>query len=134
MYSHSKVDALRPDRPRRVGLGSAAHRAELEPREMRKRKPPISKEPHTVASAAEGRSRDIDRSAEIVDFVHRWYAYGGGSDFDIFVQFGLPARVFYTRAARLLRDRKRHPYPAATIAAMQQVCRVRLGVDRQTPA
>jgi len=64
----------------------------------------------------------------MVDFVHRWYTYGGGSDFDIFVQFGVPADVFFRRVARLLGDEMQHDLAPATLAAMQQVCHVRLGL------
>lgn len=72
------------------------------------------------------------RSAEIVDFLRRWCDYGGGSDYDIFVQFGLSADVFFRRAARLLRNETRHDLPPSTIAAMQEVCRTRLGITQKS--
>lgn len=71
----------------------------------------------------------IARATEIVEFVHRWYRFGGGSAGDIFVQFGVTADVFFKRALRLLRDEDQPRYSLSTLAAMRQVCENRLGTN-----
>lgn len=47
-------------------------------------------------------SNDI---VDMVRFALRWLPFGGGSDMDIFVEFGTPASEFYRRLAVILRRR-----------------------------
>jgi hypothetical protein len=72
---------------------------------------------------------DVGESAHeaaILDFLHRWYRYGGGSEDHIFAEFGIPAKDFFLRAAELLRDGEPDRYPRSAAVAMRRACRARL--------
>lgn len=72
---------------------------------------------------------DVSESAgdvAILDFLHRWYRYGGGSEDQIFAEFGLTAKAFFLRAADLLRDGEPDRYPRSADIAMRRACRARL--------
>ncbi|TQC44353.1 DUF3263 domain-containing protein [Rhodococcus sp. WS4] len=67
---------------------------------------------------------------EMIDFVRSWHLYGGGSDEEIFIAFGLKARTFFQRVLMLLTAGRTEELSPATVEAMRKVCRARLWLDR----
>lgn len=63
----------------------------------------------------------------LVDFADRWYRYGGGTDEDIFITFGLTERDYFRRLDWVLSTHGAATgLDPATIAAITQVCKRRL--------
>lgn len=68
----------------------------------------------------------------ILAFGRSWHGYGGGSDEDIYVQFGLPARSYFERLARLLDGPVASTIDGDTREKMRAVCTRRLSLpDRR---
>ncbi|WP_232433530.1 DUF3263 domain-containing protein [Rhodococcus sp. AW25M09] len=63
---------------------------------------------------------------EILDFGRTWQGYGGGSDEDIYVAFGVDAPTYFQRLRRVLDTPLAAELPAATRIAIEQICTVRL--------
>lgn len=62
----------------------------------------------------------------ILAFCRSWYEYGGGSDEDIYVEFGLPARTYFQRLTALLDGPAGTNIDDATLERMKAVCVARL--------
>ncbi|MET0196633.1 MULTISPECIES: DUF3263 domain-containing protein [Nocardiaceae] len=62
----------------------------------------------------------------ILAFGRSWYGYGGGSDEDIYVHFGLPARSYFTRLSALLDGPAGKTLDDETRESMRAVCARRL--------
>ncbi len=68
----------------------------------------------------------------ILAFGRSWHRYGGGSDEDIFVQFGMPARSYFERLAGLLDGPVGSSIDEPTRDKMRAVCTRRLSLpDRR---
>ncbi len=63
---------------------------------------------------------------EILTFGRTWQGYGGGSDEDIYVAFGVDARTYFQRLRRILDSPLAAELPAATRSDIERVCAVRL--------
>ncbi|MFW0789563.1 DUF3263 domain-containing protein [Gordonia sp. CPCC 205333] len=59
-----------------------------------------------------------DYADELIDFARRWAPYGGGSDEDILVQFGISEHEYFRRLREALTMRKLDPTIASTIEAV----------------
>lgn len=66
----------------------------------------------------------LDQS--MVEFGRSWSRYGGGSDEDIYVEFGLSARSYFERLRTLLDGPIGASLDEQTRAQMQTVCARRL--------
>ncbi|MDJ0395284.1 DUF3263 domain-containing protein [Rhodococcus sp. G-MC3] len=62
----------------------------------------------------------------ILAFGRSWYGYGGGSDEDIYVAFGLGARSYFERLRRLLDEPASAALDETTREKMRAVCARRL--------
>ena len=62
----------------------------------------------------------------ILAFGRSWYKYGGGSEEDIYVQFGLSARSYFERLAVLLDRPAASGIDEPTLHTMRAVCATRL--------
>lgn len=60
---------------------------------------------HTVTRRLTPVVLDQSQAAEMLRFALRWLPFGGGSDSDIFVEFGIPASEFYRRLTVILKRR-----------------------------
>ena len=69
--------------------------------------------------------RESDTRA-MIDYLRRWYQYGGGSDDDIFVTFGVSSRAFFSDLLALLDNWEGSALSARERTSMQKVCRARL--------
>lgn len=63
---------------------------------------------------------------EILAFGRTWHGYGGGSDEDIYVAFGVDARTYFQRLRRILDSPLAAELPAATRSSIERVCTIRL--------
>ncbi|PBC43152.1 hypothetical protein CJ178_17555 [Rhodococcus sp. ACPA4] len=80
-----------------------------------------------------GGSAGTIRSAELIQFATLWAPYGGGSDEDIFVTFGVSSKVYFARLAKLLATHASLVPDESTRAEMLAVCDRRSGGEaRQT--
>lgn len=62
----------------------------------------------------------------ILTFGRSWYGYGGGSDEDIYVEFGLAARPYFERLRQLLDEPAAAALDEPTREKMRAVCARRL--------
>lgn len=62
----------------------------------------------------------------ILAFARSWYGYGGGSDEDIYVEFGLPARAYFERLRTLLQGPAADSLDPQMRDEMRAVCMRRL--------
>ncbi|SBS79676.1 hypothetical protein MHPYR_90026 [uncultured Mycobacterium sp.] len=63
----------------------------------------------------------------MVEFVRRWYPYGGGLSGDIFVDFGMPECDFFFRILKLLTtDYVASRIGPAELRSLRDLCRWRL--------
>lgn len=68
----------------------------------------------------------------MVEFVRRWYRYGGGPASHIFVDFGLKERDFFARTLALLAtDYAASRIGPTTLRSLRDVCRWRIESTRQ---
>lgn len=74
-----------------------------------------------------GGSAAAIRTAELLQFGTLWAPYGGGSDEDIFVTFGVPSHIYFTRLAKLLAARPDLVPDESTRKVMLAVCNDRSG-------
>lgn len=74
-------------------------------------------------------TEDEVRTAEMVDFLRRWYRRGGGQDSDILLRFGLSARSYFMHMQGVLEQTSAGSISQISkyeIAAMKRVCRARI--------
>ncbi|MGW6332970.1 DUF3263 domain-containing protein [Nocardia rhamnosiphila] len=76
----------------------------------------------------------MDRNAEIIDFALIWRHWGGGSDSDIFVEFGISAREYFRRLGALIERGALANQPDGTVYQISNICRVRLKGKQIAPA
>lgn len=62
----------------------------------------------------------------ILAFGRSWYGYGGGSDEDIYVEFGIPARTYFERLQAVIDSPAARDIDGAVRDAIKSVCRNRL--------
>lgn len=62
----------------------------------------------------------------ILAFGQAWWRYGGGSDEDIYVEFGLSARSYFERLRVVLDGQAAASLDEQTRAQMQEICLRRL--------
>lgn len=76
--------------------------------------------------------QDIREQERMVDFATRWLPYGGGSEEDIIVGFGIGTTEFFTRLRAALDDEAiTDNLDRAQAGALREVCRRRLRVGQQ---
>lgn len=63
---------------------------------------------------------------EILTFGRTWRMYGGGSDEDIYVAFGVNARTYFQRLRRILESPVAADLSLDERAAILDICRTRL--------
>ncbi|MDZ7914253.1 DUF3263 domain-containing protein [Rhodococcus sp. (in: high G+C Gram-positive bacteria)] len=63
---------------------------------------------------------------EILTFGRTWRGYGGGSDEDIYVAFGVDARTYFQRLRRILDSPVAEELSPDERAAIADICRLRL--------
>ncbi|MCF8786225.1 MULTISPECIES: DUF3263 domain-containing protein [Rhodococcus] len=71
----------------------------------------------------------IDTTTAIVDFAQKWRHWGGGSDADIFVEFGLTPAQYFRRLQQILEKKwfmHSLAITPAVSAQLQLICQVRL--------
>nr|WP_296773480.1 hypothetical protein [Rhodococcus sp. (in: high G+C Gram-positive bacteria)] len=74
-------------------------------------------------------------AADMVSFLRRWYQYGGGSDSDIFVTFGVSARHYFRSVHALLQSGSDETISERERNSMMRVCRARVWLtDPQSPS
>ncbi|KAA0923463.1 DUF3263 domain-containing protein [Rhodococcus sp. IEGM 1401] len=64
---------------------------------------------------------------EILTFGRTWRGYGGGSDEDIYVAFGIDARTYFQRLRRILDSPVAEDLSPDERSAIADICRLRLG-------
>lgn len=62
----------------------------------------------------------------IVAFGRSWYGYGGGSDEDIYVEFGIPASTYFARLRTLIDSPIARDLDVSTRDGIRNVCAERL--------
>ncbi|MBM7415513.1 MULTISPECIES: DUF3263 domain-containing protein [Nocardiaceae] len=73
----------------------------------------------------------------MIEFARRWLPYGGGSDEEILVTFGVPGYEFHERLARVVDSGDPTVTQALTapeIAALRLQCRIRSQHRHNVPA
>ncbi|OZD01831.1 hypothetical protein CH275_18735 [Rhodococcus sp. 06-235-1A] len=63
---------------------------------------------------------------EILTFGRTWRGYGGGSDEDIYVAFGVDGRTYFQRLRRILDSPVAEDLSPDERAAILDICRTRL--------
>ncbi|KQU47089.1 hypothetical protein ASG84_08135 [Rhodococcus sp. Leaf278] len=63
---------------------------------------------------------------EILTFGRTWQGYGGGSDEDIYVAFGVDARTYFERLRRILDSPVAEELSPDERSAILEICRARL--------
>ena len=69
-------------------------------------------------------SQSVDH--EILAFGRAWQGYGGGSDEDIYVAFGVDGRTYFQRLSRILDSPVAEDLSPDERAAILDICRTRL--------
>ncbi|WP_040525513.1 DUF3263 domain-containing protein [Gordonia effusa] len=59
-----------------------------------------------------------DYADELIDFARRWFPYGGGSNEDILIQFGISEHEYFRRLREALTMRRLDPAIASAIEAV----------------
>lgn len=62
----------------------------------------------------------------ILSFGRAWYGYGGGSDEDIYVEFGVDARTYFQRLRQVLASPAAAGLAEDVRAGIESTCRARL--------
>ncbi|MGW6335726.1 DUF3263 domain-containing protein [Nocardia rhamnosiphila] len=94
---------------------------------------------HKVRGKAPGeRSRrtsepPVERNREIIEFALVWRHWGGGSDSDIFVEFGIPPREYFRRLESLIERGALANQPTGIVGQIIDICRTRRGPKRTSP-
>ncbi|WP_415975833.1 DUF3263 domain-containing protein [Rhodococcus sp. 077-4] len=65
---------------------------------------------------------------EILAFGRTWHGYGGGSDEDIYVAFGVDARTYFQRLGRILDSPIAVDLTPDERTAILDICRLRTGL------
>ena len=68
----------------------------------------------------------MDRETDIIDFARRWRHWGGGSESDIFVEFGLTSREYFQRLEALVNRGALANQPVEIRREIRDICRARL--------
>ncbi|RYF50314.1 MAG: DUF3263 domain-containing protein [Comamonadaceae bacterium] len=88
-------------------------------------------------SAHENRGEErVNREDDIIDFALTWRHWGGGSDSDIFVEFGISSREYFQRLETLLEHGALASQPDQIRWQLRTICHDRRASTkrRTTPA
>ena len=66
------------------------------------------------------------QAAEMLRFAIRWLPFGGGSDAEIFTEFGIPAAEFYRRLGVILKRRSTIELSLPDHRRLSNICITRL--------
>ena len=109
--AEASVDDGRPMPPRPIRVPSARH---------------VPLDDADLDETTEPAGADEER--RMINFLRRWHRFGGGNAGDIFVEFGLREREFFSRALELLHARLFPGMTEDTAEYIRKVCRWRLSV------
>jgi hypothetical protein len=71
-------------------------------------------------------SAHVERAAEILEFALVWRHWGGGSDSDIFVEFGIFPREYFCRLEALIERGALAGQPTGIVRQIREICRARI--------
>jgi hypothetical protein len=87
---------------------------------------------HSAIRRGAGNSHETTEASRVsyersmIEFIRRWYRFGGGSARDIFVEFGLAEHEFFGRTLELLQTGLFTGMTEETAEFIRKVCRWRL--------
>ena len=67
----------------------------------------------------------MDRDTEIINFALKWRHWGGGSESDIFVEFGIPSIEYFCRLTDLLDRGALANQPERIVRQIREICQIR---------
>lgn len=68
---------------------------------------------------------DRNQTTEMLRFAMRWLPFGGGSEVDIFIEFGVTGSEFYRRLAVILRRRSTTELAPLEHRRLSEICAAR---------